>query len=119
VPADPRLVVEARIRTEDVSRVQHGQAAQIRFTAFNFRTTRLVDGKVFHVSADRLLDRATNLPYYVALVEADASSLMQAGELKLQAGMPAEVYLQGEQRTPLRYLLEPLTQSLGRAARER
>lgn len=119
VPADPRLVVEARIRTEDVSRVQPGQAAQIRFTAFNFRTTRLVNGKVFHVSADRLVDRASNLPYYVALVEADAASLAQAGEIKLQAGMPAEVYLRGEQRTPLQYLVQPLTQSLGRAARER
>lgn len=119
VPADPRLVVEARIRTEDVSRVQHGQPAQIRFTAFNFRTTRLVEGKVFHVSADRLVDRASNLPYYVALIEADAPSLAQAGEIRLQAGMPAEVYLRGEQRTPLQYLVEPLTQSLGRAARER
>jgi epimerase transport system membrane fusion protein len=119
VPADPRLVLEARIRTEDVSRVQRGQSAQIRFTAFNFRTTQLVEGKVFHVSADRLVDRANNLPYYVALIEADATSLAGAGEIKLQAGMPAEVYLRGEQRTPLQYLLEPLTQSLGRAARER
>lgn len=119
VPADPRLVVESRIRPEDVSRVQPGQPAQIRFTAFNFRTTKLVEGQVFHVSADRLVDRASNVPYYLALVEADAASLARAGEIKLQAGMPAEVYVQGEQRTPLQYLLEPLTQSLRRAARER
>jgi HlyD family type I secretion membrane fusion protein len=119
VPVNPRLVVEARVRTEDVSRVQAQQAAQIRFTAFSSRTTRLVDGKVFYVGADRVVDRATNLPYYVALVEADAASLEQAGAIQLQAGMPAEVYLQGEQRTALQYLLEPLTQSLHRAARER
>jgi len=119
VPSNPRLVVEAHIRTEDVSRVQQGQRADIRFTAFKYRTTRLVEGKVFYVAADRTLDRATNQAYYVALVEADAKSLAQAGEVKLQAGMPAEVYIKGEERTPLQYLVEPVTQVLRHAGRER
>lgn len=119
VPADPRLVIEAHIRTEDVSRIAQGQAAEIRFTAFNHRTTKLVDGKVFYIAADRSVDRATNQPYFVALVEADPPSLEQAGELRLQAGMPAEVYIKGEERTPLAYLAEPVTQLLSRAARER
>ena len=119
VPSDPRLVVEAHIRTEDVSRVQQGQPAEIRFTAFKSRTTRLVAGKVFYVAADRTLDRATSQAYYVALVEADAASLAQAGEVRLQAGMPAEVFITGEVRTPLQYLVEPVTQVLRRAGRER
>jgi HlyD family type I secretion membrane fusion protein len=119
VPADPRLVIEARIRTEDVSRVQQGRPAEIRFTAFNYRTTKLVDGKVFYVAADRSVDHATNQAYYVALIEADPASLARAGEVKLQAGMPAEVFVKGEERTALQYLAEPLTQVLRRAARER
>jgi HlyD family type I secretion membrane fusion protein len=119
VPSNPRLVVEAHIRTEDVSRVQQKQAAEIRFTAFKYRTTKLVQGKVVYISADRLVDRATNAPYYSVLIEADADSLAAAGDLKLQAGMPAEVYINGEQRTPLEYMLEPVTQVLRRSARER
>ena len=119
VPSNPRLVVEAHIRTEDVTRVQQGQAAEIRFTAFKYRTSKLVAGKVFYVAADRTVDRATNQAYYVALIEADATSLAQSGETKLQAGMPAEVYIKGEERTPLQYLDEPVTQVLRRAGRER
>jgi len=119
VPSNPHLVVEAHVHTEDVSRVQQGQPAEIRFTAFKSRTARLVAGKVFYVAADRTLDRATNQAYYVVLVEADAASIASAGDMKLQAGMPAEVYLKGEERTPLRYLLEPVTQVLRRAGRER
>jgi HlyD family type I secretion membrane fusion protein len=115
VPTDPRLLVEAHIRTEDVARVQQGQAAEIRFTAFKYRTTHMVAGKVFYVSPDRLVDRATNQPYYVAMVEADPASLDQASEVKLQA----EVYIKGEQRTPLQYLIEPVSQVLRRAGRER
>jgi epimerase transport system membrane fusion protein len=119
VPADPRLVIEAHIRTEDVNRVQNGQAAEIRFSAFNQRTTPLVAGKVFYVAADRSVDRNSQQAYYVALVEADAASLRLASDMKLQAGMPAEVFIKGEERTPLEYLVEPVTQVLRRAARER
>ena len=119
VPADPRLVIEAHIRTEDVSHVQQGQAAEIRFSAFNQRTTPLVPGKVFYVAADRSVDRTSQQAYYVALIEADAASLRLAGDMKLQAGMPAEVFIKGEERTPLQYLVEPVTQVLRRAARER
>lgn len=55
--------------------MQQGQPAEIRFTAFKYRTTRLVEGKVFYVGADRTVDHATNQAYYVALVEADAARL--------------------------------------------
>ncbi len=119
VPDDTRLVTEARIRTDDISRIGRGQAAEIRFTAFKYRTTQLVRGKVIYISADRLLDRATEAPYYSVLVEADPASLAKAGDLKLLAGMPAEVYFEGGRRTPLEYLLEPVTQVLRHAARER
>jgi HlyD family secretion protein len=119
VPDDTRLVTDARVRTEDIGRIHRGQAADIRFTAFTYRTTQLVRGKVVYVSADRLIDRATNTPYYSVLVEADPASLATAGELKLLAGMPAEIYVKGDERTPLQYLVEPVTQVLRRAARER
>lgn len=119
VPQDTRLVTEARIRPEEISRIMRGQPADIRFTAFKYRTTQLVRGKVIYMSADRLIDRATEAPYYSVLVEADPASLAKAGDLKLLAGMPAEVYIEGEQRTPLQYLLEPVTQVLRHAARER
>jgi len=118
VPLDARLVVEARVRTEDINRVHQGQQADIRFTAFNGRTTKLVSGKVVYVAGDRLVDPVTNLPYYVALIETEAASLKEAGDLKLQAGMPAEVYLKGEKRTALQYLLEPVTTGMRRAGRE-
>jgi len=119
VPDETRLVTEARIRTEDISRIRRGQSAEIRFTAFKYRTTRLVQGKVIYISGDRLLDHASNVPYFSVLVEADPASLEKAGDMKLLAGMPAEIYIEGEERTPLQYLLEPVTQVLRRAVRER
>lgn len=119
VPRDPRLVLEARVRTEDISRITRDQLADIRFTAFKYRTTELVHGRVSYVSADRLVDQAANMAYYSVLIEVDPASLATSGEIHLQAGMPAEVYIKGEDRTPLQYLVEPVTQVLRRAGRER
>ncbi len=119
VPADPRLVVEAQIRPEDINRVHQGQLARMRLTAFNTLTTPMVEGKVFYVSADRNVDKNTQQPYYVVMVEADPASLQKAGQLALQAGMPAEVFIQGESRSTLAYLLEPITLIMSRAGKER
>lgn len=119
VPSDPRLVLEARVRTEDVSRIMRDQPADIRFTAYKYRTTELVQGRVSYVSADRLVEQTTNQIYYSVLIEVDPASLAKSGEIRMQAGMPAEVYIKGEDRTPLQYLVEPITQVLRRAGRER
>jgi epimerase transport system membrane fusion protein len=118
VPADAQLFVEARIRPEDVAHVHVGQAARVRFTAYRHRSTLLVTGKVSYVSADRLDDPATRVPYYAVLIAADPGSLEAAGQLKLQAGMPAEVYIEGARQTPLQYLAEPITATFRKAGRQ-
>jgi HlyD family secretion protein len=120
VPSDAQLLVEAYIRPGEITHVHRTQRARIRFTAFKYRTTAVVTGTVTYVSADRLIDRASNMPYYSVLILADAASLHAAGknDLTLQAGMPAEVYLEGATVTPLQYLLEPVTSVLRKAGRE-
>jgi len=117
VPSDAKLMIEARIRPEDITHVHHHQRARVKFTAYSNRNTHIVTGEVTYVSADRLSDRATNASYYSLTILADAQSLISAGDLRLQAGMPAEVYLEGPQRTALEYLAEPITSVMRRAGR--
>jgi HlyD family secretion protein len=52
------------------------------------------------------------------MVLADGDLLQAADGLKLQAGMPAEVYLEGTKQTPLQYLLQPITSTLRKASRQ-
>jgi epimerase transport system membrane fusion protein len=118
VPSDARLLVEAQIRPEDVSHVRTEQRAQVKFTAFKYRSTSMVTGKVTYVSADRLVDRANNFPYYSVTILVDPDSLQAAGEIKVQAGMPAEVYIEGTKQTPLQYLAEPIASTVRRAGRQ-
>ena len=116
VPSDARLMVEARIRPEDISHVQLDQRARVQFTAFRFRPDSMTTGKVTYVSGDSLVDRATNMPYYSVTILVDREHLA-ADEMKVQAGMPAEVYIEGAKQTPLQYLAEPITSTFRKAAR--
>jgi membrane fusion protein, epimerase transport system len=118
VPSNTQLMVEAQIRPEDISNVHLDQAARLKFTAFKYRNTSMVAGKVTYVSGDRLIDRQTGLPYYSVMILANPESLKAVGELKLQAGMPAEIYIEGSQQTALQYLAEPITSTLRRAGRQ-
>jgi membrane fusion protein, epimerase transport system len=119
VPGDAKLMVEARIRPEEINHVHVNQPARIKFTAFKFRNSSMVAGKVTYVSGDRLMDKGTNLPYYSVVILADADSVQAAGdELKMQAGMPAEVYMEGTSQTALQYISEPVTRTIRRAGKQ-
>jgi epimerase transport system membrane fusion protein len=124
LPSEAQLMIEARIRPEDINNVQLGQNARVKFTALKYRNHAMVNGRVSYVSGDRLLDRngnqpnQPNQPYYTALIAVDSASLQAAGGMKLQAGMPAEIFIDGVTQTTLQYLAEPLTSTARKAARQ-
>ena len=77
-----------------------------------------MEGTVVYISADRLVDKATNTPYHVVHVRMSSKALRKAGDLKLQAGMPAEVFIQTASRNALQYLVDPVLGFLQRSLRE-
>ena len=118
LPAQKTLIVEARIRPEDINHVRSGSKADVRLTAYQQRSTPLVEGAVTYVSGDRMVDPATQSPYYVVQVALSEQALAAAGNLRLQAGMPAEVYVRTDSRTAFDYLAAPITTYFRRAMRE-
>jgi membrane fusion protein, epimerase transport system len=118
VPENPVLLVEARVRPEDISYVHLDSAADVRLTAFRQRITPTVKGNVIYISADRLVDKVNNAPYYAVHVRVSPEALRKAGNLQLQAGMPAEVFIQTTSRNALEYMLDPILGFLQRSMRE-
>jgi HlyD family type I secretion membrane fusion protein len=113
VPEGDVLVVEARVRPEDIDIVHEGLEAEVLLTAFNRRTTPALPGSVTRVSADSFMDDAGT--FYRIRVEIDPQHIT---DLDLYPGMPAEVYLLTGQQTALAYLLKPIEDSLRRGLLE-
>ena len=119
VPKADALIIEAKVATNDIDQVGRGAAAVVRIMAGNQRTTPEVNGVLTHVSADQSKDQATNQIYYLVRVASPEHEVRRLGDLKLLPGMPTEVFIQTQERTPLQYLLKPLREQIARTFRER
>lgn len=118
IPQDRPLVIGARVATINIDEIQPGQPVALRFSAFSQRTTPEISGRLDRVSADALIDEATRMPYYRAEVSIPPEELEKLGALSLVPGMPVEVYIQTGNRSPMAYLMKPLTDYFVRAFRE-
>lgn len=121
VPISDDLVIEARVRPQDIDHVKRGQAASIRLTALNQRLTPIVTGQVIYVSADALPDdknKAALNDIYVARIRLDPSTREVLKDFTPTPGMPAEVYIKTSERTFFEYVTKPIKDSMTRAFRE-
>ena len=117
-PSAETLVIELRIAPQDIAHVRQGDAAEVRLTAFNQRATPLLQAVVSAVSPDAIADPANQQAWYAAQVAVNPDELARHPQLRLQAGMPAEVFVTTPPRSLLQYLLEPLGLFAQRALRE-
>jgi HlyD family secretion protein len=119
VPRDEPLVIEARVKPADIDVVHAGLLADVHLLAYRSRHMPRIRGEVRHVSGDRLVDERTGEPYYEARIVVDAAILlMEAPEVELAAGMPAEALIITGERTLLEYIVDPIRASFRRSLRE-
>jgi len=123
VSLQDELIIEARVRPQDIDKIKHSQLASVRLTALNQRTTPMVTGRVIYISADALPDEKQRAypgvpDLYVVRAKLDQKSLANVHDFQPTAGMPADVYIQTTERTFFEYLLQPLKDSMARAFRE-
>lgn len=118
VPGGQPLQVSARIDPIHIDQVYPGQAASLRFTTFDQRTTPEIQGRVVRLSADTVADKTTGAVYYEAILVPVDGALDELPDLNLRPGLPVEVFLKTQERTPLSYLVQPMANYFNRAFRE-
>lgn len=118
VPKSDELAVEVRIQPKDIDHVHIGQAAILRFSAFNQQTTPEISGAVDRVAADVTQDQKTGLAYYKARLRVSETERARLGSIHLVPGMPVDAFLKTGQHTVLSYLTKPLTDQIAKAWRE-
>jgi adhesin transport system membrane fusion protein len=119
VPSDDRLVIDARLATQDVAFVQKGQLAVVRLASQDAMRFGGLQGTVVSVSPDTLKDKNGN-PYYEVRVETDEDHFLRDGhEYRLFPGMRVTANIHTHRRTILDYLLSPFLDGLDVALGER
>lgn len=120
VPDDDNYIIEAKLQINDIDKVHVGLPADIRFSAFNTRTTHVIEGEVTYVSADSLKDNRGFSYYEIkAKLTPKGKEEFKENGFFLVPGMPAEVIIKTGERTVLNYLLKPFLDMFQRAFNEK
>jgi len=119
IPQDRPLIITTRIQPTNIDQVYPGQEVSLRFSALASQTTPQVLGTVTQISADAFVDDQRGTSYYTAdiVLKPGEIARLPAGTTLLP-GMPVEAFLRTDDRTPLAYLLKPLTDYFVKAFRE-
>jgi len=119
VPQDRPLIITAQILPIHIDQVHQGQEVHLRFSAFDQRRTPELTGHVVTVSADAFTDQNSRASFYRAqIVLNDGEAARLPAGMVLVPGMPVEAFLATSQRSPLEFLLKPLSDYFAKAFRE-
>ncbi len=118
VPGQDRLVIEARLPTQDIGYVRAGHKTIVKLASSDAVRFDGLTGAVTNVSPDTLVT-AEGVPFYKVRIETDADHF--GGDLRydLFPGMQVVASIHTGRRTILRYLLDPFLASMDDALRER
>lgn len=116
VPLDDALILEAKILPRDIAFLRPGQAALVRFTAYDFAVYGGLEAKVINIGADSVVDEKGNA-FYLVRVRTLKPGL---GENQpIIPGMVAQVDIRTGKKTLLSYLLKPIVRAKSNALSER
>ncbi|MDA0425339.1 HlyD family type I secretion periplasmic adaptor subunit [Stutzerimonas frequens] len=119
VPLDDTLLVEAKVRPQDIAFLHPGQEAMVKFSAYDFTVYGGLKAELEHISADSITDEDGN-SFFLIHLRTDKSHLgSDEKPLLIIPGMMASVDIITGHKSVLSYLLKPIIRAKAEALRER
>ncbi|WP_375738881.1 HlyD family type I secretion periplasmic adaptor subunit [Pseudomonas boanensis] len=119
VPLEDSLLIEARIRPQDVAFLHPGQKAMVKFSAYDYTIYGGMKANLELIGADTITDEEGK-SYYLIQVRTEKSHLGKDDHpLLIIPGMIATVDIITGEKTVLDYLLKPVLKARQEAMRER
>ncbi len=115
VPTDDDLIISAQVQPQHIDSLYVGMPTEVMMSGLDMQTTPNLNGEVISLSADRLIDERTGMPYFEAEVRIDADQLEGLDRVRLMPGMPADVIFISGERTAIGYFFGPLLKATRKA----
>ena len=120
VPLDDTILVEAKIRPQDIAFLHPGQDATVKFTAYDYTIYGGMKAKLEQIGADTITDEDKKTTYYIIKLRTERSHLGTPEKpLLIIPGMVASVDIITGKKTVLSYLLKPIIKARSEALHER
>lgn len=119
VPLDDHLLIEAKIRPQDIAFLHPGQDAMVKFSAYDYTIYGGLKANLEHISADSITDEEGNSFYMIKLRTEKSSLGTPEKPLIIIPGMTATVDIITGRKSILSYLFKPILRARAEAFRER
>jgi adhesin transport system membrane fusion protein len=108
VPKEESLLIETKIKPEDIAFLKPGLKASIKFTAYDFAIYGSLDGQIEKISPDSTTTEKDETYYYI-YIKTDKSYLGKEDKaLNIIPGMRGSADIITGQKSVLTYLLKPI-----------
>ncbi|QXG34332.1 HlyD family type I secretion periplasmic adaptor subunit [Pseudomonas viridiflava] len=119
VPLEDNLLIEAKVRPQDVAFLHPGQKAMVKFSAYDYTLYGGLPARLELIGADTITDDKDN-SFYLIQVRTDSNHLgSDSRPLLIIPGMIATVDIITGEKSVLDYLLKPVLKARAEALRER
>ncbi len=118
VPDEVEILINARVKPEDIASVYPGQVAQVSLSAYDVSRYGNLEGTVQRIAANTT-EEENQLPYYQTMVAVPSAKLSKSDEeVEIIPGMSVVVDIIGKKRSVLNYIFTPLNRASGVVFRE-
>lgn len=108
VPNEDMLVITGEVPVHLIDKVHPGLHVDLIFSAFNQNKTPNIPGVVSRVSADRLTNEHTGIPYYNIKAKVTPEGIKLLADHQIRAGMPVEIFIKTGERSLMNYMFKPI-----------
>lgn len=111
VPGNEGIVLEGRIKPEDISRIKLGDAVNVRLSAYDSAKYGSISGEVATISPDTVRnDDGSGTTYYAVEVAITSDMVLDSGAVvRLKPGMTATIDVLSGKRTVFEYIWAPVS----------
>jgi adhesin transport system membrane fusion protein len=119
VPLEDNLLIEARVRPQDVAFLHPGQKAMVKFSAYDYTLYGGLSARLELIGADTISDDKGESFYLIQVRTAKNHLGSDDKPLQIIPGMVATVDIITGEKTVMDYLLKPVLKARSEALRER
>lgn len=119
VPQNEELIIEAKVKPQDIDNVAVGMQSKIQLTAYKGKKVPKINGEVINISPDIITNEQTRESYFLARVNISKKDIDNLkNKIELYPGMPAQVFIINGSRSLISYMFTPISDSAYKAFRE-
>jgi HlyD family secretion protein len=115
LPQGEEIFLEVKVLNRDIGFINQGMKAKVKIATFPFQEFGVVDGEVFQISPNAVIDKELGLVFPTRIKLSKHSLNVRGQEVEFNPGMAANAEIVTRKKSVLTFIIEPITRRFSEA----